>query len=787
MIKKIFLVLVILLGLAVLASVLYLQSIRPKYQGTVNVVGIVSEVSVFFDPYGIPHIYGDIEEDVYFVFGYIHAQERLWQMDLLRRVASGRLAEILGPDLVETDKFFRTLGIHEASRKSVREYLSDNDLPYQKAASAYLKGINYFVRTGFTPIEYQILRADKEPFTKEDLYNAIGYMGFSFALGYRTDPLVSRIAALGNGYLNDLDVEANPNTARIPTDLIPKNRMASKLIDIQDHVPVPSWEGSNSWVLGASKTRSARVILANDTHMQYSQPCVWYEAHLEAPGSSFYGNHVAGFPFTVSGHNRFAAIGVTMSEMDDMDFFRERYNPQDPGQVWFMDHWEDMRIREEVIKVKGAEPVSIQVKATRHGPVVNEVLDNLGTSDPVSLWWTFNKFPSQAMQAAYTLAHGKSMAEYRNAVAQIHAPGFNIMYGDRKGNIAWWTTGKLVIRPTHVNSKFILDGSTGNDEYLGYLDFEQNPHSENPASDFLYSANNQPDSVSGLLYPGYYVPEDRARRITSLLRAGEDWSVSKVQAMITDVHAPVQLEISNTILKVLSSSLNPNQKQQYQNHLDSWQEWDGENQVEDVVPVLFNKALYLIVEKLFKDELGNQDFDAFITTHLFKRSMAPLIDNPESLWWDDVATTEVESRSDIIVQAFIQAISELNGSARWGDVHQIEHPHAFGRSSPLDKVFNVGPYPIKGTNEVINNTMFTLNGSGLYSVKSGPAMRRIIDFDDLENSISVLPTGQSGNIMSPHYDDQAKLYNLGEFRKQMMNRQEIEETSSQLVFRPVPN
>jgi len=218
-------------------------------------------------------------------------------------------------------------------------------------------------------------------------------------------------------------------------------------------LPVPMWEGSNSWVLGPGKTKSGKVILANDTHMQYSQPCVWYEAHLEAPGLSFYGNYVAGFPFTVVGHNRFAAIGVTMSEIDDMDLFQEKYNPTDSTQVWANDHWDDLEIRDEVIKVNGGEPVVVQVRSTRHGPIVNEVLDGLGRSQPVSLWWAFNEFPSQAMQAAYTLVHGSSMDDYREAVSQIHAPGYNIMYGDRD------STSEVSILSHHMDSGLFMTGA----------------------------------------------------------------------------------------------------------------------------------------------------------------------------------------------------------------------------------------------------------------------------------------------------------------------------------------
>jgi len=481
----------ILVGILALALVVvavayfYFRSTAPQYSGNVKLSGLKSEVEVLYDDYGIPHIYAQNQEDAYFALGYVHAQDRLFQMEMLRRAAGGRLSEILGPDLIKVDKLFRTLGINQFAKQHAQKFLSSDTAAFQRTALAYQKGINQYIKVGKTPIEFSIIGIPKTEFTPEDIYLAVGFMSFGFAEGLRVDPVLQKIRTeLGEEYLKDFAVQTPPDAVLLKNfSGQPKTSAHDSLISFLneslDQLPVPLWQGSNGWVVAADKSKSGFPILANDTHIGFGQPAVWYEAHMEYPGYSFYGHHLAGIPFGLLGNNNFSAWGLTMFENDDTDFFSETVNPENPKQVKFQDAWEDMESRNEVIKIKGKPDEIFEVKSSRHGPIINSVVENVASQNPVSLWWLMLHEENQALQAAYLLNHTQSFADASKAASLFSAPGLNVMYGDRDKNIAWWAVAKLPIRPAHVSSKFFLDGSSGKDEYLGFYEFSKNPQAIN--------------------------------------------------------------------------------------------------------------------------------------------------------------------------------------------------------------------------------------------------------------------------------------------------------------------
>lgn len=792
-----FLILVILTA----GCMIYLQQLKPQYSGNLVLTGLRQEVEVVYDDYGVPHIYGRYEEDVYFALGYVHAQDRLFQMEVMRRIGAGRLAEIFGEELIETDKLFRTLGIPQAAEKNVaRHFKHPAAAPFQKAALAYLAGINQFIEKGDTPIEFRMLGIPEEAFAPRDIYLIGAVMAFGFAEGFRMDPLVAAAHhKLGREYIKDW-VTGWPAGARtIPVfraaDRSAAETLALSINRIVNGLPLGGWIGSNAWVLSGDKTKTGRVILANDTHMSYSQPTVWFEAHLECPGFSFYGYHAAGIPFGLIGRNRHIAWGLTMFENDDVDFYRERRNPENPDQVWAGDHWENLEIRREIIKVKGAADVVFDVRISRHGPIVNPV-DELAAQtgrDPVAVWWMWNQLSTTAVHAFYSLAHARNIDAARQAVSMIDAFGVNVMYGDRDGNIAWWAAAKLIERPGHVNSKMFLDGAGGKDEPLGYFDFKHNPRSENPPAGFVYSANNQPGPVAGLLYPGYYVPDNRAGRIVELMPSESVGSAEAVKKMSTDC---VSLVFPIIAKKIMAAIQDDKVLKKSENHDRAYQlllTWDGDHQINDVAPVIYYKLISHIVKRTFADELGEDVFKAFVSSHLMKRTLPVFIDNETSLWWDDTHTGDIhETRKVIFAESFERTLQDLEkqfGSEmsdwQWGKVHTLEHGHPFGLKKPLDRIFNVGPFPSMGGNEVIVNTGFRLNIDGQYPVYFGPTMRFIVDFSSEDAAFGVIPTGQSGYFLSDHYDDQAELFNTGKFRRQMMNRDKIEKHSKgKLILRP---
>lgn len=767
---------------------LFVSSTSPEYDGAFATSTITDPVDIFYDDFGVPHIYGQNEADVYFALGYVHAKDRLFQMELIRRVAEGRLAETFGPDLIKADLLFRTLGIHQHSAIAAKKFHSEPAQPWKEAATAYLNGVNAFVETGETPLEYTILGLEKQPFTIEFLYDVSGYMAFGFAEGLKEEPLVNKILQLyGEDYLRDLDLNLQGNQAKIPWHFGDSSAqtpsLAASIDEVLNLLPIGTFIGSNAWVLSPQKSASGKVIFANDPHIGYGQPAVWYEAHIETPDFMLYGNHLAGFPFAPIGHTRSHAIGLTMFENDDTHLYREKVNPENDNQVWVNDHWENLTIREEVIHVKGKEDTTIQVKISRHGPIVNQLYAPIAEVDsmPVSLWWSYLQTEPRVLEGAYGFAHAHSMEELKESVAIVHAPGLNVMYGDTAGNIAWWTTGHLVKYADHVNTKRVLDGASGEDEPMEVLPFALHPQSENPPTGYVYSANNQPEAVDGFLIPGYYVPEIRARRITNLLDHQSVWSAEEVRDMANDDTTPTYPEILKTILPLIDKEKHASAIAQQS--IEIMQKWTGSHGLEDIGPTLFYKLTNRMMYLAMVDELGEKDYTAISTTHLIKRSLPYFLANDSSLWWDNMLTQDLkESRAEICNQAFSEALTELEemlgnevSEWKWAKIHTVEHEHPLGKQPPLDKLFNVGPFPIAGGQEVINNTGFSNSPSGMYKAKMGPSRRAVIDFADLEHAQTILPTGQSGNPMSPHYSDQAEMYVRGEYRTMLINRKEIEE------------
>ncbi len=787
--------LLILLVVFGIASLFFINSLKPDYEGTKELKSLSAESNVYYDTYGIPHIYAENEEDAFRTLGYVHAQDRLWQMELLRRVAKGGLSEVFGKDLVATDKFFLSLGIDEQSKKTVSEI--DKETEMVKLSQAYLNGVNAFIEDGPTPIEFYLTGLDKTPFSLVDIYDAVGYMAFSFAMAHKTDPLLTNIRnQLGNAYIKELAVDSDSSTVWIKnytdktTDSIPINITAS-VTKAMEKLPIPQFIGSNSWVLAPDKTKNGKVILANDPHIGFAQPSVWYEAHVNTPNYEKYGYHMAGIPFPLLGHDRNLAYGLTMFENDDIDFYFEETNPSDSTQYKTESGWESYQYVSKTIKVKDEKDIEFDYKKTRHGPVLNKIANQIKGEQPVAMSWIYTQVSNKVMDALYGISHAEDIKEFEAALPKIHAPGLNVMYGDAKGNVAWWATAKLYQMPDGISTKFILDGTTGKEEPLRFLDFTENPQAINPPWNYVYSANNQPDSIGGMLYPGYYLPENRAKRIVTLLDEKDDWDKESVSNMTLDVTSSVNPELVTELIKLVDiSSLSEEQLVQ----LDALKNWKGNYPLENTSATLYHRCEYYVLKNTFEDELGKEQFKQFLSTHLLKRHIAWGTAKEIGLWWDNVHTKDkVETRGDIALKSFADAWTSLvrdfgpdPSNWTWDKVHTIEHGHPIGQVAALRKYFNVGPFPVHGTREVINNMSFPYDSTGFYKVSSGPSTRRIIDFSDIENSISILPTGQSGNPFSKYYKDQAEMFVRGEFRKMMMNKQEImDNTNSQLNF--VPN
>ena len=783
-IKIVFLVCV----LVFVAAWLYSRTLYPTYEGELSLENLSENVTVHFDENGVPHINAETQKDAYTALGYVHAQDRLWQMELIRRIAPGRLSEIFGDKLVETDVFFAGLGLVEDANESIAK-IDINSEAY-KLTIAYLDGVNQFVEEGATPIEYNLIGLEKTKFTVNDVYNVFGYMSFSFAIAQKTDPLLQEIKEkLGDNYLAELEIPVYSNTALLKSEKNPivKASFAKAMTAMYEQLPISPFIGSNSWVIAADKTKNGKVIFANDPHIGFSQPSVWYQSHIKTPDYEMYGYSLALTPFPLLGHNRDYAYGLTMFENDDVDFYIEKNNPENLNEYETPTGFSTYKTVQKTIKIKDAPDTTFTVKISRHGPIMNNLLKQIDDERPIAMQWIYKKTDNQIIDVGYQISHAKSLHDFKEGAKLLHAPGLNMMYGDAKDNIAWIASGKLYKYRDLINTKLYLDGASGKDEILSYIDFEDNPQSINPASNYVYSSNNQPDTIAGILYPGYYLPEDRGQRIEQLLEVKNDWTQEDVQQMIFDVTSPV---VPQVIANLVASLKTENFTKNEQEALKNLKDWNGEYKKEDTAPTIYNRFLYEFLEGTFKDELG-ESFPMFMQTPLMKKMIAVQAKKAVSVWFDDVTTEPKETKSDIVQRSFINAISFLENQLgdtvslwSWSKVISVEHGHALAAGGEtLRKIFNVGPFSMDGGNEVINNQLFTLNETGIYKVKAGPSTRRVIDFSNIENSVSILPTGQSGNVFSKHYKDQAQKYVNGEFVKTMLNKDEIERSKNVLIFK----
>ena len=788
-IKKPLIFLVVIILFIASASWLYSKTLHPVYNGEIKIKNTTEDVTVYFDDIGVPHINAQNQKDAYLALGYVHAQDRLWQMELVRRIAAGRLSEILGKELLSVDQFFSGLGIEEAANKTIASL--DKSSQAYILTQAYLDGVNQFIKNGKTPLEFILLGLEKEKYTIKDIYNVFGYMSFSFAVAHKTDPLLTEIKEkLGAPYLSELLGFSGENLTVNKTSIPEKiNATISRAVSsIMDDLPVSPFIGSNSWVIAPEKTKNGKVIFANDPHIGFSQPSVWYQNHIKTPDFEIYGFNIALMPFPLMGHNRAYAYGMTILANDDLNFYIEEDNPENSLEYKTIDGYEKYQLVDKTIHVKNAIDTNFQVKVSRHGPIMNGLIKHVIDERPIAMNWIYTQLPNEMLEVSYGISHANSMRDFKKSVAKIHAPGLNVMYGDAKDNIGWFSSAKLYQLRDGLSSKTYLNGASGNDEIIEYLPFEENPQAINPTWKYVYSANNQPDSVRGKLYQGYYQPQDRAKRIVELLDEKNDFTKKDVSKMIYDVKSSTVSEISKGLLKSVEKSKGTASERKAFSIIENW---DGNYLKTSVGPTIFNRFLYEFLKETYNDELGDS-FQLFINSQLQDQVLPLQVNREKSVWWDNISSKDkIETRSDIVNLAFKNAIVFLQNQLgenmedwTWNRVLSIEHEHAIGKAGGLlRKFFNVGPFETIGGNEVINNQIFNLDSTGYYKVTAGPSTRRIVDFSDVENSLAILPTGQSGNVFSEYYKDQTEKYLEGEFVKMNLNQAEIEQSKNVLTLK----
>lgn len=776
--KKILLGFISLTILLLLSFYSLMHSRVPQMTGELKLQKLDAPVEVLRDKNGIPHIYAKNNLDAFRVLGYVMASERLFQMEIARRMAKGELAEIFGKKALKSDILFRNLGLNFFAKKSYEYKIKNNllNLEMFQEMNAYYDGVNQFISTGALPVEFKILGIKPKEFSAIDGHTFTGLMGFSFGIALMMEPLLTQLSEqIGKDFTEEMRNEKIPGSnsffVRQKEKQFPIN---SKILTIikdleQGHL---LFEGSNGWVLSGARTQSGFPILANDPHITYTNPGVWFEAHLKTPTYESYGHFLPLIPFPVLSHNKKRAWGITMSLVDDMDLYREFINYKKES-YRFKNKEVPLSKRNEVLKIKNELDQNLVVFSTHHGPVLNWELLSTQKKESLALAWPYFDLDNDPLKSLYEMGRARSMKEFKAAVATGKTPGLNILYADEK-NIGHWIFGKIWKKKKGLKTDFLLDGASGNDEIKGELLFHEKPHAENPVSGVIVSANNRPEG-----YPkemrGDWQPDDRYQTIFKILMQKNKWSPEEIMEIQT-----LNMNFENKeIIKILLEELEGSSRtKSYQKSLEIIKKWDLISEEDSLGSTIFYSWMRNLLKELLVD-LSKTEKEIFAKTpngHIFLKR---LLRDKKSIWWNRF------NRKDIIANSFYKTVDELKKNKgkdekkwQWGKIHTIAFSHPLGAIKPLNLLFNLGPYPIGGANQEVNNQKSS-NLEGDFLVTAGPSTRRIIDFAHPEKSWGILPMGNSGHRFSPFYSDQVKMFLAGKYREQFLN---LDQKSPEILF-----
>jgi len=775
----------------------------PQAHGTLRLPGLRAPVTVLRDRWGVPHIYASNLHDLFMAQGFVHAQDRFWQMEFWRHIGTGRLSEMLGKTTLNQDCFIRTLGWNRAAQQDLKRLG-----PEERAIlEAYAAGVNAYLEhhRDRLPLEFTLFRLfgrrwEIEPW--QPLHTVAWAKVMAWDLGGNWDDellnarIVDRIGAerlkeIVLPYPADRPVIVPTPVAEVPEETFRALLDISRSLQRMSLGDAPDI-GSNNWVVAGSRTVTGKPILANDPHLSIQMPSIWYEVTLscepvtpECPfrvaGASF-----PGVPGVVIGHNDRIAWGVTNLGPDVQDLYIERPNPQNPFEVEFQGQWEPVRVITEEIRIAGrAEPLYLPVRITRHGPVINDVVEALTRTQTLYAFrWTALE-PSSIVRALLRLNRARNWEEFRAALADWDVPGQNFVYADVDGHIGYQATGRIPIR-AKGNGLLPVPGWTGEYEWTGYIPYEEMPRRLDPPEGFIVTANN---AIVDSAYP-YFITAmwdygDRAQRILDLLPAKDRLSIEDVAAIQNDTFSLAAQAITPYILQVSFTDPLARQTQ------DLLRAWDFRSTPESPAPTIFETFLKHLLHEVWVDELGEEIVQELLTWSSHNRYWARwALAQPDLAWWDDRRTPQRETRDDIVRRAFEQAVAELRGRLgpdprawAWGKVHTATFVHGtLGRSGigPVEAIFNRGPYPAPGTSAAVNNLGFDVQKG--FAVRSLPSLRFIASTARWSDSRFIHTTGQSGLPYHPHYDDFIPLWLKGEYHPMLWSREEVEQNAEGILI-----
>ena len=791
-----FLVIIILVTLLAGGGYLYLRSSLPVVDGEIELTGLSGPVDIVRDSSGIPHIEARSTEDALFALGFVHAQDRLWQMEMNRRTGAGRLSEILGEKALDTDKFLRTVGFYEAAERAYKGF-DDETKAY---LGAYSKGVNAFLnqRSGALPPEFLILQASPGKWSPIDSVVWTKMMAWDLGKNWANEiGRMQLLAKLSPKQVNEFFPPYPGDVAHpLPdfSDLYQTAALDVERLMAAAPAVLPPSAGSNNWVVAGSKTESGKPLLANDPHLGLAAPALWYFAHLKTPDFNVIGATLPGVPGIILGRNDRIAWGYTNTGPDTQDLYIEKLNPENAEQYKTPDGWAGFSTRQEIIQVKGADPVEITVRQTRHGPVISDVYKAGAEATPenhvLAFAWTSLRDEDQTPMASGKMMRAGNWDEFRQAIRFFTSPQQNMVFADIDGNIGYYAPANVPVRKPQNKAmgRLPVPGWIADYDWDGFIPFEELPQSYNPAKGYHYTANEKivPDSYRHFISLDWSVPY-RAERIRERLEQEEKHSIRTFIDMHGDVKSLMAVELLEILLT--TKPLGDTSRKA----LTALSVWDGEMTKEGMAPLIFNAWIRDLNKAIYQDELGDTFKRYWRHRPIFIRNVLLNVDG-QSRWCDDTTTEQVENCEVILQNSLATALQDLESrygsdmeNWNWGEAHFAHSDHLpFSKIDGLDRFFDIR-VPSSGGSFTVNVGRNEPSDEKYpFANTHAASLRAIYDFSDLDKSLYMHSTGQSGILFSPFYDDMAKDWADIRYRTMSMKKADyVKNQTGTLTLKPI--
>ncbi len=757
---------------------------RPHLDGNLTLNGLNREVEIIRDHWGVPHIYAHSIEDVIFGQGFTHAQERLWQMDLYRRVVAGRVSEVMGKAGLETDLTMRTLGLRQWAEKAAGQ---EGGLE-RSITEAYSLGVNECIRSEPLPLEFSLLGYKPEPWTPTDSlswnYLMFVYLGSSWESELLRGQLIHKLGSQKIAELELASEEAWPLILDANLPLLASKRQAFSLGSPADGV------GSNNWVISGSKSLSGSPLLANDMHLQLTAPGIFIQNHLSCSILNVVGVSFPGVPLVIQGHNGRVAWGFTDGFADVQDLFEEHIRTRDGvKEAEYQGQWFPLTLRQEEINIKGKPAITEIVEETRHGPVINKALIKQSETELPAMAMSWTAFDAHSfLESIFRMNKAESCFEFRDALRNWRAVNQNVVYADTLGNIAYNYVGDIPIR-AKGNGAVPVAGWTGEYEWTGFIPFEGLPQLFNPSRGYIVTANNR---VASSDYPYHlgndYVVHDRAQRITELIEETGQADASCLCGMQYDQVSP-SARIFARVAGGLTSAMYEDTAA-----ITLMREWDGHLAPDSPCAALYEvwirQTLALMLDEKMAgmgQQVRGSRGSGMWGMHAWEWLTARL-DDPDSAWWQ---LKNCCGRDAVLLEALHRSLSHLHANLgpelskwRWGNLHHLTFSHIMGRQRPLDRVFNLGPYSIGGDGSTVWASASSFVDLSRNDVV-GPPFRFVIDMADPAHARVNFVPGQSGLPGTRHYADGVDDWFNARYHTLLFLRDEItRDAESVLMLKP---